>query len=96
MKFEHTPGPWQQIIYEHGGSRIYREKERGERILVADTYHLGDSRLFYVAPEMLEALIKVYDNRGEEDKLYLQAERLRPIIEDATGKTWEELTNCTS
>lgn len=51
----------------------------------------ANARLIAAAPEMLDALINVYDNRGEADKLYIVADRLRPIIEKATGLTWEEI-----
>ena len=42
--------------------------------------------------EMLEALIKTYNNRGEADKMYLNVSRFRIIIEKACyPKKWEEI-----
>lgn len=46
----HSPLPWQQVCYPHGGSRI-----RSGDLLVADTYSLGDSKLVFVAPRLLQA-----------------------------------------
>ena len=104
MKLEHTPRPWFVLKDAFEWNICHKPKvlqgtPAGYPVARCPTSIKNaeaNARLIAAAPEMLEALIKVYDNRGEEDKLYLQAERLRPIIEDATGKTWEELTNCTS
>jgi hypothetical protein len=41
--------------------------------------------------QMLEALIKIYNNRGEEDKLYIYADRLKPLINSITQKKISEV-----
>ncbi len=93
-----TPGPYTHIIYDHGGSRLYRE-EGENRNLICDTYGQKENALcFRQAPEMLEALIvqaemweliiKHNPERFVKDKQYYQA---IDAIEKATGKTWPEI-----
>jgi hypothetical protein len=68
----HTPGPWEQTIYEHGGSRIFA----GERILIADTYEpVANAALILSAPALLA---EVKELRERADKL---AEALQGYME---------------
>jgi len=47
---KHTPGPWERVVYDHGGSRIFKG-----RTLIADTFQAGDRDLLFAAPDLLEA-----------------------------------------
>ncbi len=79
-----TPGPYTHIIYDHGGSRLYRE-EGGNRNLICDTYGQKENALcFSQAPEMLKALIDIATGK----KMHFD---IRSVIEKATGKPWPEI-----
>ncbi len=83
-----TPGPYIHIIYDHGGSRLYRE-EGGNRNLICDTYGQKENALcFSQAPEMLEALIK---QELSHEKCNAVSEPIVKLIEKATGTTWPEI-----
>ena len=58
---------------------------------VCDTvYKLADARLIAQAPKMLKALIELYHDWKHID--YTDPDVfIKPIIESATGKTWEEI-----
>jgi hypothetical protein len=50
----------------------------------------SNARLISAAPEMLEALIDLYDDWKNIDHIDPDA-MIKPLIERATGYTWEEL-----
>jgi hypothetical protein len=86
----YTPGPWKTVKCKCGSP--YCKKYGIDKLYIEHSVlDEGDARLIAAAPEMLEALIGIYDSRGEADKLYIKADRLRRLIEKATGKTWEEI-----
>ena len=41
--------------------------------------------------EAVRLLVKIYDNKGEEDKLYILADRVKSELLKLTGQTWEEI-----
>jgi hypothetical protein len=103
MKTKHTPGPWTLdyngeqgfTIVKINRSKIIDEFE--QVICQRSTGHNqieteANARLIAASPEMLEVLIDVYRN-----ELYYQMapikDRVKIIIEKATGQTIEELTN---
>ncbi len=95
-----TPGPYIHNIYDHGGSRLYRE-EGENRNLICDTYGQKENALcFRQAPEMLEALIDT-TIKLEEENLAHNWDKICPamtkmwrnitVIEKATDKSWPEI-----
>lgn len=56
---EATPGPFHYARYDHGGGRMWTEKD-GARNLVADFYELND-REYYIAcdPAAVLAMVRV-------------------------------------
>ncbi len=88
-----TPGPYTHIIYDHGGSRLYRE-EGGNRNLICDTYGQKENALcFSQAPEMLMWIIGMIQSADNNDmvKAAKLLELGPELIEKATDKPWPEI-----
>jgi len=88
-KLKITPGPWEvekctcgsPSCKKYGRDKLYIENSRLEE---------PDARLIAAAPEMLEALVRLYDDWKYVE--YTNADTaIRPIIEKATGRTWAEV-----
>jgi hypothetical protein len=92
MTKEHTPGPLS--FYYDGptsGNFDYCVKNDTTGTVVAWTCTEPNARLMAIAPEMLRALIKTtfwIEKNFEPTK---EMEENISIIEQATGKTWDEL-----
>ena len=85
-----TPGPWNY----NSPLGVYSEtrwNKSGEHEIIASEVKFSDICLISTAPEMLEALIET--TMYMEDVGYKEGlvESNIPIIEKATGKTWEEI-----
>ena len=89
-----TPEPYKLTIYDHGGSRMYREVGN-DRDLIMDTYGPeANARLYSAAPEMLDALIEVvieYEFVKGIDVFDPTIEKCRDAIGAAGGKAWAEI-----
>lgn len=95
MTLKHTPGPWSEQL----GS-IFAQPHGRWRI-IAGVYELdkedGDPRhnglLIAAAPDMLEALIKLYHwmQRTEYDISLVWMTKVGHLIESATGKSIEDV-----
>jgi len=103
---KHTPGPWEIERCENEGRWIIIRAPHminssiiGNSIAcmddraychVGDEQMLSDARLIAAAPEMLEALIELYDDWKHIE--YTDPDiAIKPVIEKATNKTWEAL-----
>ena len=94
-----TPLPWYRTYWDNKDG-IYKNDERSD-IQHGDSYNIcdcvyseADGKLFFAAPEMLEAIIKwvLSGERTREFKDVVQTEiDFKSIIEKATGKTWAEI-----
>lgn len=91
-----TPGPWYRSFWNNIDG-IWVEDERsdirhGDSENICDCiYSEADGKLFFKAPEMLEALIEwalQWEKQFEPSRLF---EETVSIIEKATGKSWEEI-----
>jgi hypothetical protein len=101
MKLDHTPGPW---VVDHE-MWVYSTSNVPVAVCEAINYNKkqgrSDAQLIAAAPEMIEALIALvqdsiklgdscdagcYDAKDCEP-----VKSTIPLIEKATGKTWEEL-----
>ncbi len=88
---KHTPGPWYyanlEIMSNH---RVIADMRILGPATNSDPEGLANARLIAVAPEMLDALIRIYPDVSEE----VEDEAgvcLRDIIEQATGLPIEEV-----
>jgi hypothetical protein len=85
----YTPGPWKTVKCECGSP--YCKKYGIDKLYIEHSVlNEGDARLIAAAPDMLEALISQakhynYDRSSERMRV------IAPILEKATGKTWEEI-----
>lgn len=100
-KLKHTPGPW---AWQEGDRYIRIRDEESEKVgywnesqKIAETYYVNNSEetisnnlLIAAAPEMLEALIKIYNNGNINGFEYVIIEE---VIERATGLKIEEVLN---
>lgn len=100
-KLKHTPGPW---AWREGDRYIRIRDEESEKVgywnesqKIAETYYVNNSEetisnnlLIAAAPEMLEALIKIYNNGNINGFEYVIIEE---VIERATGLKIEEVLN---
>lgn len=53
---EATPEPLVFMRYDHGGARLYKDRDDVGRDLIADFYDEGNRELYYAAPRLLSAL----------------------------------------
>jgi len=83
-----TPGPWGGVHGEGTGVKSHSilSKKANKRLCV--TNKTEDALLISTAPEMLEALIEICNERTYLS--YFQLEAIE-CIEKATGKSWEEI-----
>lgn len=52
-----TPEPLKFTRYGHGGARLYRDGDAGERQLVADFFDEGNREFYYAAPRLVRSLL---------------------------------------
>jgi len=92
-KLKHTPGPWEKRSIPKCKRAIYRKDKKGLCISLV----LGDNlkeqadanaRLIVAAPEMIEALIKIYMH---SDLYPIDSDYVINLIEKATGMSIEEV-----
>jgi hypothetical protein len=99
-KLKITPGPWEYLteiicINDYPFSYAHRVKIGNETLTVTargdeeETEQVNNTRLIAAAPEMLEVLIGI--GRYQECNGWDIDEHIMPIIEKATGRTWEEV-----
>ena len=97
-----TKAPWKYFSFSNRGVNMVDTHEvhfgdDGE--CIAEYVCIKeDAQLIASAPEMLEALIRLCDrieylgnSLGVRESLSLLKDTSLPIIEKATGKTWEEI-----
>lgn len=100
-----TPGPWEVSQQKESSLSFLKEIH----IVDSNGYYQcgihkanstlskKDAHLIAAAPEMLEALIDAFELIGcievNEDKDFNIDQWLLPVIEKATGKSWEEIKN---
>ena len=102
-KFDFTEGEW-EIISTNNQDGIYSNKLNNrinEKILITVVHkdlfdhenidYKANARLIASAPEMLKMLIEIYDLADLEDFGMEINNKIKAIIEKATGKTWEEI-----
>ena len=92
-KLNHAPGPWRsngmtcvidannETLVAFVNGNVYRKNYKEDNT---------NALLTAAAPEMLEALIDLYDDWKNIDHIDPDA-MIKPLIERATGYTWEEL-----
>ena len=96
-KLKHTPGPWEADVtnvfeYSGGKDRLHFRVARCDFDGQRNNEAIANARLIAAAPEMLEALIKIYNNANINGFEYVMVEEL---IERATGLKIEEVLKCT-
>lgn len=93
MKLEHTPGPWNVERLENNHPVIISDEDitiaYPQFSLETMGHNEANARLIAAAPDMLEALIKVYNVSDMALRAYI-----RYFIERATGKPIEEVLQC--
>jgi hypothetical protein len=95
-KLQHTPGPWKAC--ERGD---YSDFDKQSQIIIGDEMRIcavhsydiegeANARLIAAAPDMLEALISVYQIYIDRD-ICCDNEFIKSVIEKATGMSIEEI-----
>ena len=81
-----TDTKWKRTLYEHGGSRIFVEKDGGGKKLIADTYQPEEiSHRLFAAPELyaeLEMMVETF--HGYQG---MEMARARAALAKARGET---------
>jgi hypothetical protein len=94
-----TPGPWysrsrNQNVYGPAGVSVAWFGENGiygkESYSISKKEACANARVAAAAPEMLEALIDLYDDWKYIDHTDPDI-AIRPIIEKATGRKWNKI-----
>ena len=98
MTLNISPGPWTYQLDDYIGQQtatVYGADGDGVALIRGnlgyDVLPEDNARLIAAAPDMLEALIdQARHYNGDES--FARFAAIKPVIEKATGKTWEELT----
>lgn len=85
-KLDITPGPWYEAN-SSGHQGLVISENTGDNIAV--TYEKKNAKVIGASLEMLKALIEVMFDI--EDYEISDETTILPIIEKATGKTWQEI-----
>ena len=101
-KLKHTPGPWvKDYGHTEGHIKTLHNPKVHTETVIKYRYNMceeilteeeieANARLISAAPEMLEALIKIYNNGNINGFEYVIIEE---VIERATGLSIEEILN---
>ena len=86
-KLKHTPGPWEFQFQTVTRVMVYsKETHTAVCSMKKCSEDVDNARLIAAAPEMLEALITVYDVLYGETKRKMVKSEYRELLEKATGR----------
>jgi hypothetical protein len=93
-KLQHTPGPWKYTISKNSGRHQISDAKCGGQVCAiwsrGKDITEANARLIAAAPDMLEALISVYQIYIDRD-ICCDNEFIKSVIEKATGMSIEEI-----
>jgi hypothetical protein len=93
-KLQHTPGPWKYTISKNSGRHQISDAKCGGQVCAiwsrGKDITEANARLIVAAPDMLEALISVYQIYIDRD-ICCDNEFIKSVIEKATGMSIEEI-----